>query len=84
MGDGMGKDRRELCVAVTKETDSTRPTSLIQELIEAQDSGERSWRHPGRACNSIVAGVAVVIAKDQASDSPSFSDEVLSESPARR
>jgi hypothetical protein len=48
MADGMRKDWRELCVAVTNETDSTRLTSLVQELIEALDRGERSWRHTYR------------------------------------
>jgi hypothetical protein len=36
------KDWRELCVAVTNETNSTKLTSLVQELIEALDTGERS------------------------------------------
>ncbi len=45
MADGIQKDWRELCVAVTNETDSTRLTSLVRELIEALDRGERSWRH---------------------------------------
>jgi hypothetical protein len=45
MADGMQKDWRELCVAVTNESDSTKLTSLVQELIEALDKRERSWRH---------------------------------------
>ena len=45
MADRLQKDWRELCVAVTNETDSTKLTSLIQELIEALDGGEQSWRH---------------------------------------
>jgi len=40
MIDGMQKDWRELCVAVTNETDSTRLTSLVRELSEALDRGE--------------------------------------------
>jgi hypothetical protein len=44
MADGRQKDWRELCVAVTNETDSTKLTSLVQELIEALDKGERGWR----------------------------------------
>jgi hypothetical protein len=44
MADGMQKDWRELCVAVTNESDSTKLTSLVQELIDALDKGERSWR----------------------------------------
>ncbi|MFZ1998628.1 MAG: hypothetical protein ACLQJF_02975 [Candidatus Sulfotelmatobacter sp.] len=44
MTDGMQKDWRELCVAVTNEMDSTKLTSLVQELIVALDRGERSWR----------------------------------------
>jgi hypothetical protein len=39
MADGMQKDWRELCVAVTNETDSTKLSSLVQELIEALDHG---------------------------------------------
>lgn len=44
MADGTQKDWRELCVAVTNETDSTKLTSLVKELIEALDRGERRWR----------------------------------------
>ena len=43
---GTQKDWRELCVAVTNESDSMKLSSLVQELIEALDEGERSWRHP--------------------------------------
>jgi hypothetical protein len=45
MAHGMQKDWRELCVAVTNERDSTKLTSLVQELIEALDRDERGWRH---------------------------------------
>jgi hypothetical protein len=45
MADGMQKDWRELCVAVTNESDHRKLSSLVQELIEALDQGERSWRH---------------------------------------
>jgi hypothetical protein len=45
MADGVQKDWRELCLAVTNERDSTKLSSLVQELIEALDRGERSWRH---------------------------------------
>jgi hypothetical protein len=45
MADGMRKDWRELCVAVTTESDSTKLSSLVRELIEALERGERSWRH---------------------------------------
>ena len=45
MADGMQKDWRELCVAVTTESDSTKLSSLVRELIEALERGERSWRH---------------------------------------
>jgi hypothetical protein len=45
MADGMRTDWRELCIAVTNENDSTKLSSLVQELIEALDKGERSWRH---------------------------------------
>jgi hypothetical protein len=44
MSHGMQKDWRELCVAVTNESDPTKLSSLVQELIEALDKGERSWR----------------------------------------
>ncbi len=43
MADGMQKDWRELCVAVTNESDSTKLSSLVQELIKALEKGERSW-----------------------------------------
>lgn len=39
------RDWRELCFAVTNEQDSTKLSSLVQELIEALDKAERSWRH---------------------------------------
>ena len=55
MADGMKKDWRELCVAVTNESDSTKLTSLVQELIEALDSGERSWRHGTPPSDAISA-----------------------------
>lgn len=55
MADGMQKDWRELCLAVTNETDSTRLTSLVQELIEALDSGERRWRQPNSASDVVAA-----------------------------
>ena len=42
MADGTQKTWRELCVAVTNEKDSTKLSSLIQELIEALDRS----RHP--------------------------------------
>ena len=44
MADGTQKDWRELCVAVTNERDSTKLSSLVEELIEALDKCERSWR----------------------------------------
>ena len=40
------KDWRELCLAVTNEMDSAKLSSLVQELIEALDKGDRSWRPP--------------------------------------
>jgi len=45
MANGRQKDWRELCIAVTNESDSTKLSSLVQELIEALDQGERNWRH---------------------------------------
>jgi len=53
MADGMQKDWRELCVAVTNESDSTKLTSLVQELIEALDKGERSWLHTVRPPDAV-------------------------------
>jgi len=44
MADSMKRDWRELCLAVTNESDSTKLSSLVQELIEALDRGERSSR----------------------------------------
>ena len=44
MADVTQKDWRELCVAVTNERDPTKLSSLVQQLIEALDKGERSWR----------------------------------------
>ena len=55
MGDGMQKNWRELCVAVTNERDSTKLGSLVQELIEALDRGERSWRHNVYPPDAIAA-----------------------------
>lgn len=49
------KDWRELCVAVTNETDSTKLTSLVQELIEALDRGERRWQHPDSTPDAVAA-----------------------------
>jgi hypothetical protein len=46
MADGMKKDWRELCLAVTNETDPAKLSLLVQDLIEALDKGERKWRHP--------------------------------------
>lgn len=53
MADGMQKDWHELCLAVTNETDSTKLTSLVEELIEALDKGERSWRQATRSADGI-------------------------------
>ncbi len=49
------KDWRELCAAVTNEGDSTKLSSLVQELIEALDKGEGSGRYPIRPPEAIVA-----------------------------
>ena len=46
MADGMQGDWRELCVAVTNETDSTRLTSLVQKLIEALDRSQLRQPNP--------------------------------------
>jgi hypothetical protein len=60
MADDMQKDWRELCVAVTNETDSTKLTLLVQELIEALDKGERGWRHTNRPPDAIVTNLEAV------------------------
>jgi hypothetical protein len=57
MADGVKKDWRELCVAVTEESDSTKLTSLVQELIEALDKGERGWRHTIPRSDVIAANL---------------------------
>ncbi len=54
MADEMQRDWRELCVAVTNESDSTKLSSLVEELIEALDKGERSWRHTFRPPDAIA------------------------------
>jgi hypothetical protein len=46
MADGTQENWRDLCVAVSSETDPTKLSSLVQELIEALDNGERRWRRP--------------------------------------
>lgn len=55
MADSMQKDWRDLCLAVTNERDSTKLTSLVQELVEALDKGERSWRHSIPPSDAIAA-----------------------------
>lgn len=42
MANGMRKDWRELCIAVTNERDSTKFTSLVQELIKALDGASET------------------------------------------
>lgn len=54
MAVGTQKDWRELCVAVANERDSTKLSSLVLELIEALDRGERSWRQASCSHNAIV------------------------------
>jgi hypothetical protein len=44
MAQGKQRDWRELCDAVTNETDSKKLDSLVQELITALDEGEQKWR----------------------------------------
>ena len=44
MADGTRRGWRELCVAVTSETDSEKLDALVQDLIRALDEGEREWR----------------------------------------
>jgi hypothetical protein len=54
MADGMRKDWCELCVAVTNESDPTKLSSLVQELIEALDQGERSCRYTPRSPEAMT------------------------------
>jgi hypothetical protein len=42
MADGTQKDWHELCLAVTNESDPTKLSFLVQELIDALDRGERT------------------------------------------
>jgi hypothetical protein len=44
MAERKQRDWRELCDAVTNETDSKKLDSLVQELIRALDEGEQHWR----------------------------------------
>jgi hypothetical protein len=53
MADGMQKNWRELCVAVTNETDPRKLSTQVQELIEALDNGERTWRRTVRPAGII-------------------------------
>lgn len=55
MADSMQRDWRELCVAVTNESDSGKLSSLVQELIEALDRGERNWRYANPTSEVIPA-----------------------------
>jgi len=41
MSESTQKDWRDLCVAVTNESDTAKLSSLVQELIEALDRRER-------------------------------------------
>jgi len=45
MVDGLQRDWRELCLAVTTESDPAKLSLLVQELIEALDKAEQSWRY---------------------------------------
>ena len=53
MVDDTQKDWRDLCVAVTNEKDSRKLISLIRELVEALDRGERDRRHPSSPPDAI-------------------------------
>jgi hypothetical protein len=56
MADGKEKEKdwRELCMAVTNERDPSKLTLLVHELLEALDSGERSWRQSVRRPDAIA------------------------------
>ena len=53
MADGMQRDWRELCAAVANESDTTKLSSLVQELIEALDKGKRGWRRRIQVAGSV-------------------------------
>ena len=42
MAEGMKRDWRELCLAVTNESDSTKLDSLLRQLIEALDEANKA------------------------------------------
>jgi hypothetical protein len=42
MTDGMKRDWRKLCLAVTNESDSTKLDSLLRQLIEALDEANEA------------------------------------------
>ena len=46
MVDGMQKDWRELCAAVTSESDHTKLSLLVQELIETLDRANEAGIPP--------------------------------------
>jgi hypothetical protein len=46
MADGIQRDWRERCFAVSNETDPLELCWLVQDLIKALDKSGRSWRHP--------------------------------------
>lgn len=50
MSNNKKKDWRELCLAVSHEHDTTKLSSLVQELIDALDRAERGWRYPASRC----------------------------------
>jgi hypothetical protein len=56
MADGMRRDWCELCLAARGESDphgtgfaQSAPGAVVQQLIEALDEGERSWRQITRS-----------------------------------
>lgn len=54
MPEGTQEEWRDLCIAVTNESDSTKLSSLVQELIEALDKRERRSRRDIPPSDSIV------------------------------
>ena len=58
MAEDIKRDWRELCAVVTDESDSTKLSLLIRELISALNEGERSWRHSVRQPEVRNSGAA--------------------------
>ena len=54
MANGIQQDWRELCMAVINEQDCAKLSSLVRELVEALDKGERNWHQVSCPPDAIV------------------------------